>query len=263
MFAQAASESHALALFESDTAYDAFMGRYSARLACPFADFAGIAHRQRVVDVGAGTGALTVELASRGAQVAAAEPSGPFVESLRRRLPDVDVREAPAEQLPWPDESFDAALAQLVLTFMQDAPAGLAEMRRVVEPGGTVAVCMWDREGMEMLGAVNRAQRALSSAGPMPEARTLYRSREEIESLFEEGYDAVATELLEVESSYTGYDEFWNALLGGAGPAGAWVTSLDDEQREKARVEVHRQLGEPDGAFRLTGRAWATRGRRR
>src|SRR5690348_11317621 len=110
----------------SDAAYDRFMGRYSASLAPLFADFAGIEAGQRVLDVGAGTGALTAQLVRRDADVAAAEPSPPFVAALRSRLPSVDVREAGAEALPWPDATFDAALAQLVVTFMSDAPAGLA-----------------------------------------------------------------------------------------------------------------------------------------
>jgi ubiquinone/menaquinone biosynthesis C-methylase UbiE len=238
------------------------MGRYSKRLAGPFADFAGVEHGQRVVDVGAGPGALTVELASRGAHVSAAEPSAPVVAGLQQRVPEVDVQEAPAEQLPWPDETFDVSLAQLVIAFMADARGGVAEMRRVVRPGATVAVCMWDRDRMEMLGAIHRAQRALASGGPMPESRTMYRSPEEIEPLFAEGFTDVTTEPLEVESSYTGFDEFWDALLGGAGPAGAWAASLEGDRRDAARAEVHRQLGEPPGAFRLTARAWATRGRR-
>jgi ubiquinone/menaquinone biosynthesis C-methylase UbiE len=249
-------------MFTGDTAYDAFMGRYSKRLAAPFADFAGVERGQRAVDVGAGTGALTVELASRGAHVSAAEPSGPFVAALRQRLPEVDVQEAPAEKLPWADETFDVALAQLVIAFMADARAGVAEMRRLVHPGATVAVCMWDRDGMEMLGAVHRAQRALASGGPMPEGRTMYRTPEEIEPLFAEGFEDVTTEPLDVESSYTGFEEFWEALLGGVGPAGAWITSLEGDQRDAARAELHRQLGEPDGEFRLSARAWATRARR-
>ena len=152
----------------ADDAYDRFMGRYSVELAPAFADFAGIEPGQRVLDVGAGTGALAVELVHRiGPEaVALAEPSPRFVEALRRRLPDLEVAEAPAEELPWPDEAFDAALAQLVVTFMRDAPAGIAEMRRVVRPGGVVAVCMWDREGMEMLAAIDaRAPRSMRPAG--------------------------------------------------------------------------------------------------
>ena len=247
----------------SDTAYDNFMGRYSSRLAPVFADFAGIGKGQRVLDVGAGTGALTSELVRRGADAAAADPSPPFVAALERRLPDLDVRAAPAEELPWPDESFDAALAQLVVTFMNDAPAGIAEMRRVVRPGGVVAVCMWDRDGMDMLAAVQRTQQAVPGGAGPTEARTLYRTREETEGLFAgDGFAGVQTELLEVESEYTGYDELWGTLVDGAGPAGAWTRSLDDEQLAAAREELRRQVGDPAGAFSLRGRAWATRATR-
>ena len=251
-----------MALFESDAAYDKFMGRYSMRLAAPFADFAAIESGMRVADVGAGTGALAAELVRRGAHVAAGDPSPAFVAALRERLPAADAQLARAEELPWPDESFDAALAQLVLTFMDDAPAGVREMRRVVRHAGTVAVCMWEREGMEMLAAIQRAQRALGGGGVMPEARTLYRSRHEIESLFADGFADVTTELLEVDASYDGFDEFWDALRGGAGPAGAWAASLEAEALTAGREEVYRQLGEPEGAFTLRGEAWATRARR-
>lgn len=142
------------------------------------------------------------------------------------------------------------------------AQPGLAEMRRVVRPGGVVAVCMWDRDGMEMLAAVRRAQEALGDRGPAGEADIRYRSREEIESLFGDGFEELETELLEVESGYTGYEDFWDALLGGAGPAGAWVASLGEERRQKAHDEVFRQLGGPPGQFRLRAQAWATRARR-
>jgi len=246
----------------SETSYDNFMGRYSMRLAPAFADFAGVQAGQKVLDVGAGTGALTAELVRRGAEVAAADPSPPFVAALERRLPGVDVRSAAAEELPWPDESFDVALAQLVLTFMRDAPSGVAEMRRVVRPGGVVAACMWDRQGMDMLAAIHRAQVAITPT-ETTEARTVYRSREEIEGLFAgDGFTDVQTTLLEVEREYSGFDEFWDALADGAGPAGAWVKTLDDETRTKARDEVHRQIGAPSGAFTLHGRAWATRATR-
>jgi SAM-dependent methyltransferase len=234
-------------MWASDNAYDRFMGRFSSRLAPVFADFAG-AHGA-VLDVGAGTGALTAELVRRDLDVAAVEPSTAFVGALRSRFPDVDVREGAAESLPWPDDSFDVALAQLVVSFMQDAPAGVREMLRVAD---TAAVCMWDRERMEMLAAVNRTRVAL---GDRYEPGG-YRSREEIEQLLGE---AAAVELLEVEADYVDFEDFWNALLGGAGPAGVWASSLGGEQLEAARAELFRQLGEPDGPFTLTGRAWAGR----
>jgi len=240
-------------MFVSEQAYDNFMGRFSTRLAPVFADFAGVAAGDRVLDVGAGTGALTAELVRRGANAAAAEPAAAFVAALRGRFPEVDVRETGAEELPWPDASFDAALAQLVVAFMSDAPAGIREMRRAVRPGGTVAICMWDRDRMEMLAAIDRTRSAL---GAEPEGARPYRSREELEALLGPGAES---RLLEVEASYEDFEDFWSALAGGAGPAGVWAAALDDEQRTAARAELHRQLGEPAGAFTLVGRAWATR----
>jgi SAM-dependent methyltransferase len=242
-------------MFSSDTAYDTFMGRYSRQLARHFADFAGIAGGERVLDVGAGTGALTAELARRGAALAAADPSPQFVATLQRRFPDADVRQASAEALPWEDEEFDASLAQLVVPFMNDAPKGIAEMRRVTKPGGMVAACMWDRDEMEMLAAIRRTQEALDGDRE-PGA---FRTRAELEALFGDGAEV---ELLSVESDYDDFEEFWQALVHGAGPAGAWAMALDDERRAQAHDELHRQLGEPDGRFTLTGRAWAVRVRR-
>jgi SAM-dependent methyltransferase len=203
----------------------------------------------RALDVGAGTGALTAELVRRDVDAAAAEPSPAFVDALRTRFPGVDVRAAGAEELPWPDDSFDVALAQLVVAFMRDARAGVREMRRV---GGTVAVCMWDRERMDMLSAINRTRDSLG----VQREDSPYRARGEIEELLGEGAES---DLLEVDAGYADFEDFWDALLGGVGPAGAWAAALGDEQRTVARAELFRQLGEPDGPFTMTGRAWAVR----
>ena len=92
--------------------------------------------------------------------------------------------------------------------------------------------------------------------GDEPEGRSAYRNRDDVDALLGPGAEA---ELLEVEGTYTGFEDFWGALLGGVGPAGVWATSLDDERRVVARAELYRQLGEPDGPFAMTGRAWAVR----
>jgi SAM-dependent methyltransferase len=239
-------------MFSSEVAYDQFMGRFSTRLAPVFADFAGVESGDRVLDVGAGTGALTAELVRRDADVSAVEPSPEFAATLQRRFPDIDARQGAAEQLPWEDASFDAALAQLVVAFMSDAPAGIAEMRRVVRPGGVVAICMWTRDEMELLAAINRTQAVVSperSADVSP-----YRSADSARGLL--GDDAeLAT--LTVTADYSGFDDYWSALSAGAGPAGAWLLSLSEERRDEAHDELFRQLGEPGGPFTLTGKAWA------
>src|SRR5262245_66595665 len=115
------------------------MGRYSQPLAPKLADLAGVASGQRVLDVGCGPGALTGELVARGVAVSAVDPSEPFVAAARERNPGVEVLLAPAEHLPYADETFDAALAQLVVHFMANPVAGLREMVRVTRPGGVVA----------------------------------------------------------------------------------------------------------------------------
>src|SRR4051794_39156186 len=117
----------------SSDAYDRFMGRYSRQLAAPFSDFAGVREGMRVLDVGAGTGALTDELVARvgAANVAALEPSPDYSGALGERLREIDLRTGPAEALPWEDASFDAALAQLVVVFLEDAPKATQELARV------------------------------------------------------------------------------------------------------------------------------------
>src|SRR5947209_7371571 len=239
------------------------MGRYSSRLAPAFADFAGIHAGQRALDCGAGTGALTAELVARlgPGSVAAAEPSPRFVDALKQRYPDVDVHLAPAEDLPFADGEYDAALAQLVISFVTDAPKAVSELKRVVRDGGVAAICMWDLSGgMEMLAAVSRARHVVDE-NPVGDETLVHWKPEELTGLLEgAGLSDVAFGTLEVESEYSGFDEFWSTLMGGVGPAGAWLMSLDDAGRAKMRAEMHRELGSPDGAFTLHARCNAARG---
>ena len=125
--------------------YDRFMGRYSMPLAPRFLDFARV-DGGPVLDVGCGPGALTSALVERFGEdaVAAADPSESFVAAARERHPGVRVELAAAEELPFDDGEFAAALAQLVVHFMTDAVAGLREMARVTREGGVVAACVWD-----------------------------------------------------------------------------------------------------------------------
>ena len=130
------------------SSYDRFMGRYSIPLAAAFCDFAGVETGMRVLDVGCGPGALTAELVRRvgAGSIAAVDPTEQFVAAAIERRPGVDVRQAGAEDLPFVDDTFDAALAQLVVHFMKDPVRGLREMARVTHDGGIVAACVWDHD---------------------------------------------------------------------------------------------------------------------
>lgn len=232
-------------------AYDDFMGRYSTRLAPLFADFAGVRSDMRALDVGAGTGALTGELVSRGAEVAAADPSPEFVAVLRERFPSLQVEQAPAESLPWGDQVFDVALAQLVIAFVSDAPAAVAEMARVAR---RVAVCMWGVAEVEMFAAIDGAAEVVGASRAFEPRR--YRTAEEIDGLLAPLGDVESAEL-DVTAGYGGFEEFFRAMSRGVGPAGQWLASLDGEQRDRAHEELFRRLGSPQGPFELKARAFA------
>jgi ubiquinone/menaquinone biosynthesis C-methylase UbiE len=111
--------------------YDRFMGRYMPTLAVALADATGVASGMHVVDVGCGPGGLTRGLVARvcAANVAAIDPAAQFVAACRERNRGADVREGSAEELPWADGTFDAALSSLVIGFMRAADRGVREMR--------------------------------------------------------------------------------------------------------------------------------------
>lgn len=245
----------------SSDAYDRFMGRYSSQLAVRFSDFAGVQARQRALDVGAGTGPLTEELVRRlGAEnVAAAEPSPGYVATLRERFPRADVREAPAEDLPWETASFDSALAQLVIIFVNDAPQAVRELARVTRAGGVVGTCMWEVDGVEMMNPLNEVRRRLTPGGWSQ--KTDYRDEASLRSLFEQaGLRRVETTRIEVAVEYETVDELWEPAIHVGGAGGRAVDAFSAEQLAEGRVIFEEALGNPPGRYELKGRAAAVRG---
>lgn len=249
----------------SGDAYDRYMGRYSRLLAPALADFAQVEPGSSALDVGCGPGALTAELARRlGAEsLIAADPAEPLVAACAQRVPGADVRVASAESLPWPDDSVDAALAQLVVNFLEDPAAGLMEMRRLVRPGGVVAACTWDySDGMRMLRTFWDAALELDPEAP-DEGRTMrYQDPDDLAELWREtGLEEIETAPLDVEAEYGDFDDFWEPFLSGAAPGGAYCASLSPERQAALREECRRRLDDPRGPFTLGARAWAVRGR--
>jgi len=253
-------------------AYDAFMGRWSRLLAPAFADLAGVAPGMRVLDVGCGTGALTEELVRRvgteaaGAEapapvaVAAVDPSASFVAAMRTRFPEVDVRRAPAERLPFPDGAFDVALAQLVFHFVADPPAALAEMRRVTRPGGAIAACVWDYAGDRgPLGVFWDAAREIRPDVDDESRLTGTRDGHLVELFVAAGLGEVRQSVLKAMIEHPTFEAWWEPFTLGAGPAGAFVAGLDPDERARLRAACERRL--QTRPITVTAAAWAAVGR--
>lgn len=246
----------------SADAYLCFMERYSEPLAARFADLAGIRRGQRALDVGCGPGTLTAELVRRlgAGAVCAVEPSASFAAAAAQRLPGVDVRRAAAEQLPFPDGTFDVTMAQLVVHFMADPVAGLREMGRVTRLGGVVAACVWDHAGGR--GPVTVFWRAVREADPAADDESdLAGAREgDLARLgAQAGLGEVRAGTLAVRARYAAFDDWWEPFTLGVGPAGDYVASLDAEGRGLLRERCRRLL--PAGPFEITASAWAVTGR--
>ena len=242
-------------------AYDRFMGRYSLLLAPQLADFAGVGGGQRVLDVGSGPGTLTAELVSRlgPSAVTAVDPSEPFVAAVEARNPGITAVHASAEQLPFPDDAFDAALAQLVVHLMTDPLRGLREMARVTKPNGVVAACVWDYGGGQgPLGVFWPAARQLDpnvdDESHLPGARQGHLAQ-----LFADaGLRDVEDSVLSVQREHGSFEEWWEPFTLGVGPAGGYVAKLDAHRQAELRETCRALL--PNAPFVLTGNAWAARG---
>jgi SAM-dependent methyltransferase len=239
------------------------MGRNSRELAPVFADFAGVQAGVDALDVGCGSGILTDELARRlgPERVSGADPSE-LLAACAERVPGADLRSGTAEALPWPDESFDVAVSQLVLHFLEDPVLGVSEMRRVVRSGGTIAACTWDigRGTMTLLDTFWDAAATVDASSPGE--RVPFGSEADLAALWREpGLESVETAPLDIQSSYEDFDELWGSFRLGVGLAGSYLAGLEPAQQDAVRDAYRERLPDADGAFGLTSRAWAVRGR--
>ena len=252
-------------------AYERFLGRWSRRLAGPFADFSRLADHGRVLDVGCGTGSLALILAERGApdRIAAIDLAAPYIAFARSRQGGASIGFAVGDacRLPYADGAFAAAFAQLSLNFVPDAAQAVREMRRVVRPGGIVAATVWDFRGGLVFqrlfwdtaagldrGAGMARDRLFSGPLALPDGLpALWRDA---------GLTAVERGSITIRMEYADFADYWKPLLGGQGPVGAYVESLPAERRGliEERVRAAFLSGAPDGPRSLTATAWAVRG---
>jgi SAM-dependent methyltransferase len=240
--------------------YTRFIGRFAEPLALQFAGFGGVRAGQRGLDVGSGPGALTARLVGLlgASAVSAIDPSDSFVAALRARFPAVDVRSGVAEKLPFPAGEFDVTLAQLVVHFMTDPVAGLSEMARVTRPGGVVSACVWDHAGgtsplATFWRAVHDLDPAARDEADLPGAREGHLAQ-----LCEAaGLRRIESSSLTVSVRFETFADWWEPFTLGVGPAGAYVSQLDDDRREVLRARCEQLL--PTPPFSISGSAWCVR----
>lgn len=248
--------------FGSADSYARFMGRFSEPLAPLFADLAPPPPDGRLLDVGCGPGVLTAVLAERyGAErVDAVDPSEAFVAAARERLPGVDVRRAAAEALPYADAAHAASYAQLVVHFMADPHAGIAEMCRVTRPGGPVSACVWDHGGGR--GPLSPFWSVVGELEPgANRERWSTGSREgDLPRLFgDAGLRDVQAGELAVTIHLESFEAWWAPYEEPAGSVGDYLATRTPEQVAAIRETCRERL--PDGPFDLTAVTWTVTGR--
>ena len=251
--------------FNDGAGYDRFMGVWSRLAGQDFLDWLGLSQGQRWLDVGCGNGAFTQLIAgqSEPLRLVGIDPSEAQLAYARQQplLQSVDFVIADAMALPFPDDAFDLAVMPLVIFFVPEPAQGVAEMVRVVAPGGTVAAYAWDLEGggfpyqsvNETLGAVGRA---------IPMAPSAWASRlDGLRDLWTAaGLGAIHTRVITVERTYTDFDDLWNTVLGGPS-AGQALAAMSEEDISQFRELLRNRLQPAgSGSITLVGRAHAIRG---
>jgi SAM-dependent methyltransferase len=250
-------------------AYERVMGRWSRRLAPLLIRFGGLADGDRVLDVGCGTGNLSFALpeAANVAAVTGIDQAEVYLAAARSRTSDprFSFQHADARALPFPDASFDRAYSMLVLQFIPDADHAVAEMCRVVRPGGTVTAAVWDSfGGMPHLRLMWDTAAALDPSATPP--RSLFRSLsapDEMATLWRRlGLRDVEETSITIRMEFASFEDYWQPFTTGEGGPGQFMASLSDAMR--ATLREHMQRGyvsnRPDGPRSFTATAWACRG---
>ncbi len=248
--------------------YERYVGRWSRRVAPLFLEWLGLPAGRRWLDVGCGTGALCAAIAERcaPASIVGVEPSDGFRETAAARLGGRAVfHRGTAAEIPVADGSADVVVSGLVLNFVPDPPAALAEMARVTGRTGTIAAYVWDyADKMELMRVFWDAAGELSSeAAGMDEGRRFPLCRPDaLRKLWSgAGLGAVDVTAIDIATPFQSFEDYWEPFCGGQGPAPAYAMSLSEADRARLRERLRAKIPRgADGAISLIARAWAVRG---
>ena len=257
-------------MFTNAENYNHGTGRLSRQLAPLFADFVGVQDGDHVLDVGCGTGSLAFSVAEnrRISRIVGIDPSAGFIEHARSQSTDarLEFQVGDAQNLLFPEASFDKSMALLVIGFFSDAARAVREMRRVTKPGGIVAACWWD------VGRDNEFHQRIWDAiiflDPTVRRPTggamAYGSPDALSSLWNAvGLTNVEVTGLEFPYESESSEHFWHYqyLQGQGGPA-AYVVALPEDRREALKQLFRRGVlgNRSEGAFTIKAKVWAVRG---
>lgn len=251
----------------SGDAYEPYVGRWSRLVATEFVRWLAVPPGRRWVDVGCGTGALTSTILRDAApsSVVGVEPSEAFAAYAAAHVPDAEFHVAGATALPLADESADVLVSGLVLNFVPDHAAAVAEARRVVRAGGVAAAYVWDyADGMQLMrhfwdvaGELDPAVRAVDEAALFPIC-----DPGALGALWGTAFADVEVTGITVPTVFRDFDDYWTPFLAGGAPAPAYAVSLEADRQVALREALRARLAvDADGSIPLTARAWAVRGR--
>lgn len=253
--------------WERGDPYERYVGRWSRRIAPVFLDWMAVPHGQRWLDLGCGTGALTAAVLDHAApaSVTGVDPSPGFLDTARTNLGGrVTLLQGSATAIPLAAGAVDVLVSALMLNFVADPLPALAEMARVVGPGGTIGAYVWDyQEGMVPIRAFWDAAVACDpAAASLDEGLRFPICRANaLDDLFEQaGMTGIDVTAIDIATPFRSFDDYWQPFLGGQGPAPAYAMALDAASRDRLREHIRARLpAQPDGSIALTARAWAVR----